>query len=93
MNPWMRDRRSCDAVGNPLGFVLTPGQGQEVTQFEAVLAAVPAGLGPPEALAGDKGYSANRVREYLGAEGIEDVVARRKDDLARLEEPPEFDEE
>lgn len=80
-------------MGNPLGFVLTPGQGQEVTQFEAVLGAVPAGLGPPKALAGDKGYSAKRVRAYLASEGIEDVVAYRKDDLARLSEPPAFDKE
>jgi transposase len=83
----------CDALGNPLGFVLTPGQGQEVTQFEAVLEAVPAGLGPPQALAGDKGYSANRVRQRLADDGIQDVVARRKDELARLPQPPAFDKE
>jgi len=80
-------------VGNPLGFLLTPGQGQEVTQFETLLGAVPAGLGPPDALSGDKGFSANRVRAYLAAHGIEDVVAYRKDDLARLGEPPAFDRE
>ena len=80
-------------MGSPLGFALTPGQGQEVTQFETLLASVPEGLGPPGARAGDKGYGANRVREYLAVEGIEDVVAHRKDDLARLEVPPALDEE
>lgn len=73
--------------------MLTPGQGQEVMQFEVLLASVPDGLGPPAALAGDKGYSANRVRAYLAGEEIEDVVAHRKDDLARLAEPPAFDQE
>ena len=83
----------CDAVGNPLGLVLTAGQNREVTQFEAVLRSVPAGLGPPAALAGDKGYSAGRVRDHLRAAGVEDVVARRKDELARLPDPPAFDKD
>lgn len=82
-----------DAAGNPLGLVLTGGQQQEVTQFEPLLAGVPGWLGKPKAVAGDKGYSAKRVREYLAREGIEDVVAHRKDDLARLAEPPAFDKE
>lgn len=81
----------CDRPGNPLGFVLTGGQEQEVMHLDAVLAAVPAGLGPPKALAADKGYSANRVRAKLAAGGVEDVVARRKDELARLADPPAFD--
>ena len=83
----------CDRRGNPLGFLLTGGQAQEVVQLDALLAAVPAGLGPPKALAGDKGYSAERVRKKLADAGIEDVVAHRKDDLARLPEPPAFDKE
>jgi transposase len=81
----------CDAKGNPLGLLLTGGQRQEVTQSEALLASVPAGLGPPAALAGDKGYSASRVRAYLADGNVEDVVAHRKDDLARLPAPPAFD--
>lgn len=81
----------CDRAGNPLGFVLTGGQEQEVMHLDAALAAVPAGVGPARALAGDKGYSANRVRDKLAAAGIADVVARRKDELARLPDPPAFD--
>ena len=60
---------------------------------ERLLAAVPAGLGPPAALAGDKGSSANRVRAYLANHGIEDVVAHRVDDLARAAVPPAFDKQ
>lgn len=70
----------CDRAGNPLGLHLTGGQEQEVMYLDAALAAVPAGLGPPRALAGDKGYSANRVRDKLAAAGVEGVVARRKDE-------------
>ena len=83
----------CDRVGNPLGMVLSAGQLQEVTHLKAVLASVPAGVGPPNALVGDKGFSANWVREYLGERGIQDVVARRKDELERLSEPPAFDKD
>ena len=64
-----------------------------MVQFERVLAAVPALLGKPRALARDKGYSATRVREYPKREGIEDGVAHRKDDLARRPQPPAFDRE
>ncbi|WP_390635391.1 IS5 family transposase [Limnoglobus roseus] len=81
----------CDRAGNPLAAVLTGGQEPEVVHLAAALAAVPKGLGPPKALAGDKGYSANRVRATLLAAGIEDVIARRKDELARLPAPPAFD--
>lgn len=83
----------CDRAGNPLGLHLTGGQAQEVVHLDAVLGAVPAGIGPPKALAGDKGYSANRVRARLAAAGIEDVVAHRKDDLARAATPPPFDKD
>lgn len=83
----------CDRPGNPLGFVLAGGQEQEVTHLDAALAAAPAGVGPPKALAGDKGYGANRVRARLAAAGVEDVVGRRKDELARLADPPAFGQE
>ena len=82
-----------DRPGNPLAVVLTGGREQEVIHSDAVLAAVPTGLGPPRALAGDKGYSADRVRAKLTAAGVEDVIARRKDELAWLAVPPAFDEE
>lgn len=53
----------CDGRGTPLAAVITPGQRQECTQFEAVLDAVSlrGRRGRPQCrpvkLAGDKGYS------------------------------------
>jgi transposase len=65
--------------------VLTGGQRQECTQFEAVMGAVrvPGRRGRPrrrpKALAGDKGYSHPHIRRWLRRHGVNAVVPRRKD--------------
>lgn len=74
-----------DGTGLPLAAVVTPGQRQESTQFERVLGKVriPNRRGRPRCrpvrLAGDKGYSARRIRRWLRRYGIKDVIPRRKD--------------
>lgn len=45
----------------------------------------------PTKLAGDRAYSAPRIRAWLAERGVEAVIPRRKDELARLPEPPAFD--
>ena len=40
-----------DALGNPLRFILTPGQVNDITQAEALIAELPAGH-----VLADKGY-------------------------------------
>lgn len=67
-------------------MVVTAGQRQECTQFEAVLDAVRvkrAGPGRPRrrpaAVAGDKGYSHRHIRAWLRRHGIKAVIPRRAD--------------
>jgi transposase len=66
----------------PLEVELTPGQQHESTRCEPLIQKVldePFVLAPDK-LAGDKGYSASRIRKFLQELGIEDVIARRKDE-------------
>ena len=67
-------------------MVVTAGQRQECTQFEAVLNAVRVrrpGRGRPRrrpaAVAGDKGYSHPHIRRWLRRHGIRAVIPRRAD--------------
>lgn len=71
-----------DGQGNPLDIDLTPGQQHESTRCEPLVQQVleqPLVVSPDK-LAGDKGYSASRIRRWLQELGIEDVIARRKDE-------------
>jgi transposase len=76
----------CDGGGVPLAVVVTAGQRQECTQFEAVMAAVRVrrpGPGRPRtrpgAVAGDKGYSHPHIRRWLRRHGVRAVIPRRSD--------------
>ncbi len=75
-----------DGRGLPLAFAVAAGQTHESKHLEPVLEAVRvprSGRGRPRRrprrLAGDKGYSYLRVREYLRGRGIGAVIPRRKD--------------
>ena len=72
--------------GVPLAVVVTAGQRQECTQFEAVMDAIrirrPGRGRPrtrPRAVAGDKGYSHRHIRAWLRRHGIRAVIPRRSD--------------
>ena len=75
----------CSRNRVPLAVVVTPGQRQECTQFEAVMDAVrvPGRRGRPrrrpKAVAGDKGYSYPGIRRWLRRHGVRAVIPRRKD--------------
>jgi transposase len=45
----------------------------------------------PAKLSGDRAYSAPRIRAWLAERGVEAVIPLRKDEVARLDEPPAFD--
>lgn len=72
----------CDGRGVPLAADLTAGQRHESTRCEPLVEAAleewPDVL--PLQLAGDKAYSAPRIREWLEGRGIEPVIARRDDE-------------
>lgn len=72
----------CDAEGHPLHFHLTPGQAHETTALEDLLQGVDAEVRDqdgapvawPIALAGDKGYRAEWIDDYLLQLGIQPVI-------------------
>ena len=76
-----------DGKGLPLAFVLAPGQSHELIFAEEALNNVCVHTrkpGPPlrrpHALAGDKGYSAGWLREWMKAKNIEDVVPTKSNE-------------
>jgi transposase len=62
-----------DALGNPLRFILTPGQINDITQAEALIA----DLAPDHVLA-DKGYDAKAFRSVIQNQGAVPVIPPRK---------------
>lgn len=79
---------------------MTAGQVHDSTQVQAVMdqVAVPQRLGPPRKrpakLAGDKGYSYRRVRDWLWKYGIKPVIAQRDDQRERHRgRPIEFEKD
>lgn len=88
----------CDSDGNPLHFHLTPGQAHESTVLDTLLEGADANLFDkegeriawPVAIAGDKGYRADWIDEYLLDLGINPVIPTKKNDN-RDARPVEFD--
>jgi transposase len=79
-----------DRRGLPLAVVLTPGQRNDSTQFEAVLDAVgvrqPSGQTRrrPVRVLADRGYDANRIRTWLRRRKIGAVIPPKKNRKRRL---------
>lgn len=63
----------CDALGNPIRFVVTPGQWAEVTQAEMLLSGLDA-----EAVIADKGYDADGLIAQIESSGAEAVIPPRR---------------
>jgi transposase len=90
----------CDGHGHPLHFHLTPGQAHETTAFVPLLVGaderVTDGEGMPVAwpvaLAGDKGYRADWIDEYLIGLGINPVIPSKENE-DRSARPVEFDKQ
>ena len=67
-----------DARGTPLGVLVTAGQAHESRSFEALMETVKIGRHRrPGAVAGDKGYSYPRIRQWLAMRHIEAVIPTR----------------
>lgn len=90
----------CDGAGHPLHFELTPGQTHEAAAFEAVMTGADEQLFDedgqpvawPVALAGDKGYRADWIDEYLLELGITPVIPS-KENQDRDARPVKFDKQ
>ena len=77
----------CDALGNPIGFHLTPGQAHDLQGADALLPEV---LSKFEAFLADKAYDAKeRVIELLEAAKMEVVIPSMSNRL----NPREYDKE
>lgn len=73
---------ACDALGNPIRVLLTPGQRHDITQAEALLGGFEAG-----AVLGDKGYDANDLVRQIAEAGAEVVIPSKRNRV----EPREHD--
>ena len=85
----------CDGGGNPLHFHLTPGQNHESTALEALLTGADEygeAVAWPVALAGDKGYRAKWIDNYLLQLGIRPVIPSKEGE-DRAARRVEFDRE
>lgn len=96
---------ACDGRGLPLTVVVTPGNVNDSTAFDAVLNAVRvprAGAGRPrrrpDVIIADKAYSSRAIRQVLRRRGIRAVIPERADQKAnRMRRgqaggrPPAFD--
>ena len=87
-----------DGKGTPLAVELTAGQVGESTRLESVVATFIASREhrrrrKPRKLAGDKGYSAARARDWLKARGIEPVIPHKDNEKARHDPAVAFDKE
>lgn len=63
---------AIDALGNPLKFILTPGQSHDITQAQALTDEF-----QPFAVIADKGYDSDPYRQYLRRRGIVPVIPFR----------------
>jgi transposase len=61
-----------DALGNPLKFILTPGQRNEITQAEALTGSVQHSI-----TIADKGYDSNAFVDCLSCKGNHVVIPPR----------------
>jgi transposase len=88
----------CDGHGHPLDFHLTPGRAHETTGLvpllegaeERVVDGDGDPIARPVALAGDKGFRADWIDEYLLELGIEPVIPSKENE-DRSARPVEFD--
>lgn len=62
-----------DALGNPLRFILSPGQASDYTEAEALIAEWPA-----KHVLGDKGYDSKALRDAIAKQNAVAVIPPRK---------------
>jgi transposase len=85
----------CEGQGLPLSLEVGPGQEHETQHVISLVEHLPAirdagdAACRPAKFAGDKGYSAGWVRQFLQERGIVPVIAHRKNETR----PAEFDAE
>ena len=93
-----------DGAGTPLALEVTAGQVHESTRAEAIIGeAIACRIGrrrkrkgrrcKPKKLAADKGYSVQRVRDWLKEQRIKPVIPHKDNEKARHDPRVTFDRE
>jgi transposase len=77
----------CDGAGTPLAVAVSPGQEHETQRAIPPLAEALSWPIAPAKLAGDKGYSAGWLRQWLVERGIKPVIAHQKKEPGRQGRP------
>jgi transposase len=72
-----------DGAGTPMALAAGPGQQHETRQFVPLMEEATAWPGRPKKLAGDKGFSAAWIRDWLTERRIKPVIAHQKAEKAR----------
>jgi transposase len=86
-----------DGRGVPLNVEVTAGQVHDSTCFEAVFdgIGIPQPVGRPRKrprrAAGDKGYSCQRIRDWLENHGIGPIIPYKENETAHADERAKFD--
>jgi transposase len=91
-----------DGAGTPLAIEVTAGETHESTRAESVIGQAIATLigrrrkrrrrrHKPRKLAGDKGYSVKRIRDWLGGQKITPVIPHKQNEKARHDPNVWFD--
>lgn len=73
----------CDGEGLPLAVAVGPGQEHEMVRVDELLFATLDENEPPKHLAGDKGDSANWLRNLLREIGIRPIIPHKSNELDR----------
>jgi transposase len=87
----------ADGQGVPLNVEISAGQTHDSTCFESVFDGISIAqpLGRPRTrpttAAGDKGYSCQRIRQWLKARGIKPVIPHKDNEQARFDGRVKFD--
>jgi len=70
----------CDGEGTPIAAAIGPGQEHETQRAIPLLEEATAWPNQPAKVAGDKGYSAGWLRDWLRERGIQPVIAHRSNE-------------
>jgi len=73
---------AVDALGNPLRFILTPGQASDIKQAEKLIVGINA-----ERVMADKGYDAKQFVKWLNKQGMGAVIPSR----SNAKKPRQYD--
>ena len=70
-----------DALGNPLKFIITPGQHSDITQANDLLQ----DIGRASYIIADKGYNSSKLREEIIKQGAKPVIPSKRNSINPIE--------